>query len=113
MNGADAVGGGAGAAFLLTAAVGSGIMAERLSAGNPGLALPANAIATARALFILPPRWRPFPGRISTRPGRSFTLGLVFAIFGGRRHAPGFVPARNTAASAGAVFPPRLFSPPQ
>ncbi|WP_413868443.1 aquaporin [Albidovulum sp.] len=56
------MGGGAGAAFLLTAAVGSGIMAERLSAGNPGLALPANAIATARALFALVTALAPVSG---------------------------------------------------
>ena len=37
-------------AFLLIAVVGSGIMAERLSAGNVGLALLANAIATGGAL---------------------------------------------------------------
>ena len=40
-------------AFLLIAVVGSGIMAERLSAGNTGLALLANAIATGGALAAL------------------------------------------------------------
>jgi glycerol uptake facilitator-like aquaporin len=40
-------------AFLLVAVVGSGIMAERLSAGNTALALLANAIATGAALFAL------------------------------------------------------------
>src|SRR5579863_38118 len=40
-------------AFLLMAVVGSGIMAERLSAGNVGLALLANAIATGGALVAL------------------------------------------------------------
>src|SRR5262252_5450387 len=40
-------------AFLLIAVVGSGIMAERLSAGNVGLALLANAIATGGALVAL------------------------------------------------------------
>src|SRR6516225_6796619 len=40
-------------AFLLIAVVGSGIMAERLAAGNTGLALLANAIATGGALVAL------------------------------------------------------------
>ena len=40
-------------AFLLIAVVGSGIMAEKLSAGNVGLALLANAIATGGALVAL------------------------------------------------------------
>jgi glycerol uptake facilitator-like aquaporin len=40
-------------AFLLMAVVGSGIMAEKLSAGNVGLALLANAIATGGALVAL------------------------------------------------------------
>ncbi len=40
-------------AFLLIAVVGSGIAAERLCGGNVGLALLANALATAAALFAL------------------------------------------------------------
>lgn len=40
-------------AFLLMAIVGSGIMAERLSGGNIGLALLANSIATGGALVAL------------------------------------------------------------
>ena len=40
-------------AFLLMAVVGSGIMAERLAAGNTALALLANAIATGAALLAL------------------------------------------------------------
>ena len=40
-------------AFLLIAVVGSGIMAERLCAGNIGLALLANALATGGALVAL------------------------------------------------------------
>ncbi len=42
-----------GTAFLLAAIVGSGIMADTLSGGNVGLALLANAAATAAALVIL------------------------------------------------------------
>jgi glycerol uptake facilitator-like aquaporin len=42
-----------GTAFLVAAVVGSGIMAERLSAGNVALALLANTLATGAALLTL------------------------------------------------------------
>jgi glycerol uptake facilitator-like aquaporin len=42
-----------GTAFLLAAVVGSGIMAERLSGGNAGIALLANTIATGAVLMCL------------------------------------------------------------
>lgn len=44
---------GIGTALLLSAVVGSGIMAERLAGGNEGVALLANTIATAGALVAL------------------------------------------------------------
>ena len=42
-----------GTAVLLCAVIGSGIMAERLSGGNVGLALLANTLATVFMLFVL------------------------------------------------------------
>ena len=42
-----------GTALLLACVVGSGIMGVALSAGNDGLALLANAAATAGALYVL------------------------------------------------------------
>ncbi len=42
-----------GTAALLCAVVGSGIMAERLSGGNNGVALIANTLATVFALYVL------------------------------------------------------------
>lgn len=51
-----------GTAFLLVAVVGSGIMAERLSAGNDGLALLANALATGAALTVLITIFGPLSG---------------------------------------------------
>ena len=42
-----------GTAMLLCAVIGSGIMAERLSGGNTGLALLANTLVTVFALFVL------------------------------------------------------------
>lgn len=43
----------AGTGFLVAAVVGSGIMAERLSGGNTGLALLANMAATGAILYVL------------------------------------------------------------
>ena len=42
-----------GTAVLLCAVIGSGIMAERLSDGNNGVALLANTLATVFALYVL------------------------------------------------------------
>lgn len=44
---------GMGSAMLFASVIGSGIMAERLSAGNSGLALLANSLATGAMLFVL------------------------------------------------------------
>jgi glycerol uptake facilitator-like aquaporin len=51
-----------GTAFLLTAIVGSGIMAERLSGGNSALALLANSVATGGALAALIIAFAPWSG---------------------------------------------------
>jgi len=51
-----------GTGLLLTAVVGSGIMAERLCGGNVGLALLANAIATGGALIALLLAFGPISG---------------------------------------------------
>lgn len=42
-----------GSFFLFATVIGSGIMAEHLSAGNDGVALLGNTIATAAMLFVL------------------------------------------------------------
>ena len=52
----------AGTAFLLAAVVGSGIMADRLFAGNRGLALLANSLAMGAALVALIHRFGPISG---------------------------------------------------
>jgi glycerol uptake facilitator-like aquaporin len=51
-----------GTAFLLMAVVGSGIMGERLSAGNAAIALLANTIATGAALVALILTFGPISG---------------------------------------------------
>jgi glycerol uptake facilitator-like aquaporin len=51
-----------GTAFLLVAVVGSGIMGERLAAGNTAIALLANSIATGCGLWVLIAIFRPISG---------------------------------------------------
>jgi glycerol uptake facilitator-like aquaporin len=51
-----------GTAFLLAVVVGSGIMGERLAAGNAALALLANSIATGCGLWVLISIFSPISG---------------------------------------------------
>lgn len=51
-----------GTALLLAVVIGSGIMAERLSAGNTGVALLANALATVGGLYVLIEVFGPISG---------------------------------------------------
>lgn len=51
-----------GSALLLAAVVGSGIMAERLAAGNVAIALLANTIVTGAMLFVLITIFAPISG---------------------------------------------------
>ena len=51
-----------GTAFLLAVVVGSGIMGERLAAGNAAIALLANSIATGCGLWVLITMFAPISG---------------------------------------------------
>jgi glycerol uptake facilitator-like aquaporin len=51
-----------GTLLLLTAVIGSGIMAERLSGGNAAIALLANTLATVCGLYVLIEVFRPISG---------------------------------------------------
>jgi glycerol uptake facilitator-like aquaporin len=84
-------------AFLLIAVVGSGIMAERLCAGNIGLALLANAIATGGALTALILSFGPQSG---AHMNPVVTLAAA-ATDGLRWHA---VPAYLAAQIVGAIL---------
>jgi glycerol uptake facilitator-like aquaporin len=53
---------GIGSAALLTAVVGSGMMGEQLAAGNTGIALLANTLATACVLYLLISALAPISG---------------------------------------------------
>ncbi|HXX32527.1 MAG TPA: MIP/aquaporin family protein [Myxococcaceae bacterium] len=85
-----------GAALLLAAVVGSGIMAERLSAGNSALALLANAVATGGALVALILALGPISGA-HLNP----VVTVADAAGGGVRWA--VVPVYVAAQMAGAV----------
>jgi glycerol uptake facilitator-like aquaporin len=69
-----------GTAWLLATVVGSGIMAERLSLGNNGVALLANSLATGGSLFVLITIFGPLSGA-HFNPA----VSLAFAI---RRELP-------------------------
>ena len=56
-----------GTALLLAAIVGSGIAADRLSPGNPGVQLLINAAVTGAALVAILLAVGPVSGAISTR----------------------------------------------
>ena len=66
---------GLGTALLLAVVVGSGIMAERLSGGNNGVALLANAIATGAALYPLILSFDGLSGA-HFNPAVSFVMGI-------------------------------------
>src|SRR5213593_2639629 len=87
-----------GTAFLVAAVVGSGIMAERLSAGNVALALLANTIATGAALVALILTFGPISGA-HLNP----VVSLADASQGGLpwRHVPAYVVAQVLGAFGG------------
>jgi glycerol uptake facilitator-like aquaporin len=84
-----------GTAFLLAIVVGSGIMGQRLSAGNDGVALLANSIATGAGLYALIAALLPFGAHFNP---------AVTALAAWRRHiGPRLALACMAAQFAGAV----------
>jgi glycerol uptake facilitator-like aquaporin len=98
-----------GTAFLLAAVVGSGIMGERLSAGNVAIALLANTIATGAALVALILTF----GSVS---GAHFNpaVTLVDASQGGIpwNEVPGYVMAQIVGAYVGVACAHLMFGLP-
>ena len=100
-----------GTALLVTAVVGSGIMAVRLSPGNTGLQLLENSIATAFALGALILMFGPVSGAhfnpvVSAADwwlGRRYRTGLSLTDLGG------YVLAQIVGAIAGAVLANLMF----
>jgi len=96
-------------AFLLVAVVGSGIAAERLSGGNVGLALLANALATAAALFVLILVFEPVSGA-HMNPVVTLAAALVSGFRWGA--VPLYVLAQITGAIAGTWMAHGMFALP-
>jgi glycerol uptake facilitator-like aquaporin len=98
-----------GTAFLLMAVVGSGIMGERLAAGNVAIALLANALATGAALVALIMTFGPISGA-HFNP----VVTLAFALQGGIswREATFYVVAQMTGAFAGVAAAHLMFGLP-
>ena len=88
----------AGTAALLCAVIGSGIMAQRISGGNDGVALLANTLATVFALYVLIESLGPISGAhfnplvtlvmwskgqlASSKPARAATLFIAAQLSG-------------------------------
>ncbi|HEX2113192.1 MAG TPA: MIP/aquaporin family protein [Alphaproteobacteria bacterium] len=98
-----------GTAFLLTAIVGSGIMAERLSGGNSAVALLANAVATGAALFALIHIFGPISG---AHFNPAVTLALALARETPREHVLPYVLAQLGGAVAGVWIAHLMFDLP-
>ncbi|HEX3981892.1 MAG TPA: aquaporin [Acidimicrobiales bacterium] len=96
-----------GSAFLAAVVVGSGIAAQRLSPGNPGLQLFENAAATAAGLYAIILMFGPVSGG-HFNP----VVSLVDTWFGGIdwRTASAYVPAQVAGCVGGAVVANVMFS---
>lgn len=98
-----------GSAFLASVVIGSGIAAQRLSIGDPGLQLLENATATAAGLFAIILMFGPVSGG-HFNPVVSF----VDAAFGGLRWraAAAYLPAQVGGCVLGAVIANVMFGLP-
>ena len=100
---------GIGAALLLAAVVGSGIMAERLAGGNIAVALLANTVATAATLVALILTLGPVSG---AQFNPAVTL---WAAIGGAlpvREAVAYVAVQAAGAVAGVLLAHAMFDLP-
>jgi glycerol uptake facilitator-like aquaporin len=98
-----------GTAMLLAAVVGSGIMAERLSGGNVGLALLANSVATGAALYGLITVFGPVSG---AHFNPAVTLACLMRGEIGARAAATYVAAQTAGAIAGVWLAHAMFAEP-
>lgn len=98
-----------GTGFLLVAVVGSGIMAERLSGGNTGLALLENSVATGCALVALILAFGPISGA-HFNPAVTLVEAMRGAIAWGE--VPGFVTAQFIGGFAGVAASHLMFGLP-
>src|SRR6188508_883227 len=98
-----------GTAFLLATVVGSGIMGERLAAGNAAVALLANTLATGAALVALILTFGPISGA-HFNPA----VTLADASQGGLpwRDVPGYLGAQFVGAISGVALAHLMFEQP-
>jgi glycerol uptake facilitator-like aquaporin len=95
-----------GTALLLAAVVGSGIMGTALSAGNDGIALLANAGATAAILYVLIVVLGPVSGA-HFNPVVTLAARLDRGI--GDREAAAYIALQLTGAVAGVLLAHAMF----
>ena len=98
-----------GTAFLLAAVVGSGIMGERLAAGNVAIALLANTIATGAALAALILTFGPISG---AHFNPAVTLADAWQRGIAWRDVPAYIAAQITGAFAGVAAAHLMFGLP-
>ncbi len=98
-----------GTGFLLIAVVGSGILGERLAAGNVAVALLANALATATALFALIQWLAPVSG---AHFNPLVTLAMAWRGDIAGRTAAAYLPAQIIGALAGVALANLMFDAP-
>lgn len=89
-----------GTGFLVAAVVGSGIMGERLSAGNVAIALLANTIATGAALVALILTFGPISGA-HFNPAVTFVDAIENAV--SWKDAACYVPAQCLGGIGGTI----------
>ncbi|MBU8975885.1 aquaporin family protein [Lysobacter sp. MMG2] len=95
-----------GTSLLLVAVVGSGIMAASLSRGNDGVALLANAAATAGALYVLITLLGPISGA-HFNPMVTLTMRLRGEL--STRDAVAYIAVQFPAAVAGVLMAHAMF----
>jgi glycerol uptake facilitator-like aquaporin len=98
-----------GTGFLLIAVVGSGILGERLCAGNIAIALLVNALATAAALFALIEWLAPLSG---AHFNPLVTLAMAFRGDVTGRAAAAYIPVQITGAVIGVWIAHAMFDAP-
>lgn len=98
-----------GTALLLTAVVGSGIMAQRLSGGNVAIALLANAIATGGALVAIILAFGPISG---AHLNPAVTLADAWWNGIAWRDVPWYIVAQLLGAVAGVILANLMFGLP-
>lgn len=95
--------------FLFCGVIGSGIMAQALSAGNDGVALLANALATGAILYVLITVFGPLCGA-QMNPAVSLAMALARKI--GWRDAAGLVAAELVGGLVAVVATHAMFDLP-